>query len=350
MEMKTGYKILICTGLCLLSAFFASFSQILMLPLLALAGFVGACWGIGYMLPVFPAMLFGIAAGLGIGVGTLPTAVMLVLIPVILAVCERKRIPHRYTLLMLAVVYCLGIYLSLTLGSMLQGEAPYAELVRSWQRIGDDLHASFGQDANAADMLESFDNIGLLIPDTLMFVCVFMAEATAFALIMMFRLWQKLFRAAPRRMVRFPHWRLPSSALWGGLIMGAGIGLVYAFDLNQANSIALTLGLIISSLFSVQGMAYFAFMFEATGTPKLIRAFLWIGVAVTFPFSLILLTFTGIKEQITKRRSKITRLAVERRQRMAEQERRDEFEKYGYIRRQRGDEPHDDNDDGDGSR
>ena len=334
--MKTVFKILICAAASIAAALCAAFSTALLIPVLALAVFMGVYWGTVYLLPP----LIGAAAGtvifLGGDVGALPELFMYLLAPAFLTIIEKRRLPHRYGVLGLAVIFCLGLYLSMALGSILAGKPPYYGVLETWDNVYyPRILDLFSGAAGGADTLEALADIRAVIPDTLMWTCILTGEAYSMALVMLYRLWHRAFGVKPRRMADLPDWRLPKSFLIGSGMMLAAIGLVYAFGLAQANAIAYSLGLIIASLYGVQGAAYFMFMFRTVNAPAFMRVLLIVFTVLFFPFSLGFLAAFGLKEQITGKRAKIKKLIAERARENRPFSRADELAKYGYVREER---------------
>ena len=333
--MQPKFKILICAGASLTGALLAALSPILAAPVVALAAYMAVSWGGLYLLPVILGTAAGALLPYGADAGSLSVAVMLALIPVWIFVCEKRRLPIRYELLGIAVISCLGIYLSMTLKSMLAGQAPYAEVVSAWE---DGVVASFkgyvpSGVSGYSDLMESFDRFTELIPDMLMPATILTAEAFAVAVLFLYRLWCRLFRTDPRPMADLSEWRLPHTALIGCLIMGVGIAAVLILKLQQATSIALSLGLVITSLLSVQGLAYLMFVLKVSQSPKVLRVLLWVICVMSFPYVLVFLSLIGAREQIQNRRGAMKKYLAEMHAMDKAEQEADEYAKYGYIRK-----------------
>ena len=332
--MKKVYKILICAGAAIVSFPLAFTSQIALLPLIALAAYMGSEWGLLYLLPPLAGIASGVIAGFSSAAEMLPQLVMLIGAAIILTAYAKKRFPHRFAVLGLAVLICVGYYFSMTLGSLLDGKAPHAGIIEEWDNVYyPRFSEAFSGMPGGQDMLETMNSIPLVLPDLLMWLSVLAGEAYSLALVLLFRLWHKAFGTKPARMAPLAEWRLPGSVLAGSLLMLAAIGLVYLLKLDHANSIAYSLGLIVASMFAVQGFAYLIFMFTVVRAPKFVRVLLWIFSIIFFPYSMGFLAFMGIKEQLTKRRSAIRKLFMEQRAMRKRTDKATELEKYGYVRK-----------------
>lgn len=330
--MKTGTKTGICIGTALLAALTAAFFPTLLYPLIALIAFMGARWGAVFMLPGLAAAIAGAILGPGMSAGSLVSAASYVCAAALITVYIKKRLPHRYALLGLALIFCLGQYLSLTLGSMLAGKAPYAETVDTWNELLTAITPVLDGASGAGFTSELFGDVAHLIPDLLMWFCILTAEGSAFGCVMLIKLYHRLFKETPAPMARFAEWRLPANALWGCLIMLAGIPAAYLLKLEQANSIAYSAGLIVASLFSVQGMAYLNFVFTVSRAPGFVKVLSWILPVFAFPYSIGLLAFIGIKEQLTQKRVQVKAALKELARQRRQYDRADELAKYGYVR------------------
>ena len=332
--MKNWIKALITLGVTLACFVLAAFSRLIILPVIALAAYMGVYWGVGYLAPVIAALVGGTLFFTGVDPGTLSYAAMLALLPVILCVYAKKRLPHRYALLVLAVVLCLGNYFWAALVPMLNGEAPYSALAEAWDStVVASFTSVFTEElAGYSGMLEFLNSFTELLPNMFMPSVVLSAEFSAITLIFGFRLWQKVFRKEPLPMAKFHNWRLPQSSIIGAIILIVGIILVYAFKVQQATAIALTFGLIVVSMFSVQGLAYLMFVLRITRSPKIMRVLLWVIAALLVPYSMILLAFIGLTEQIQKKRRKVLEYIKQENERSRLERRADEYAKYGYIR------------------
>ena len=339
--MKTGFKILISLGTGILCFGLSMFSQLLLLPFLALAGFMAAEWGAYYALPA----LLGVAAGVmlpsGTSAGSIVTIVMLLLVPVTLFVYSKKKLPHRYAALALAVILTLGMYLSMTADSILAGEAPYAEAVRVWNEAAESTLAMFGGASNSVELSAAFGAVAEYIPDALMPTSILMGGSLALLLVLLYRAITLLFKAGQRPMAAFSDWRLPHTALWGSLILLVVIPIAYLFRFNRAASIAISVVLIVVPLFSMQGLSVLLFMMKAGRAPVGLRILTVVIPIFLLPYSLILLGYFGVREQIKNRR-RLVREYTEEMERMSEAEKRaNEINKYGYSRGGSGESPDD---------
>lgn len=329
--MNTAKRIAICGAAAVLGGVFSVYSHVLLLPVLALAAYMGSEWGLPYLIPV----IGGIAAGMLLGfepeLSLYITLAMFIAAAIALTVYGRKRLPHRYGLLAAAVIILLGTYLSLALEPILAGKPPYTKAVELWENS----YVPMASAALSQDSLNTLKSFSALIPDFLMFCCVLSAEAQALLLILLFRLWHRIFKTSPRKMARFCYWRLPKSALIFVIIAAAAAGLCYLLRLEQANSVALTMGLIAVSLFAVQGLAFLSFVLEFSEAPRGMKYLLWGMTLFLSPYSMIFLSLVGIREQLKKRRSAILLAIKEKLRRSKAQERAEELAKYGYIREEK---------------
>ncbi|MCR5809318.1 MAG: YybS family protein [Clostridiales bacterium] len=324
--MDKKYRLPICIGAAVLGLAFSVFSHILLIPVLALAGYMAACWGAAYLIPVEAAAAAGMLLWFGPDPGAIALLCSFLLCPVILTVYYKKKLPHRYAVLALAVILCLGNYLSVSLEPMLKGDPPYAAVVESWETV---ILPSLSKIAGDASAL---DSVSAIIPDVLMPGTILLSEGLALALVLFFKLCHRIFRTEPRKMAKFSAWRLPKTAIPGCLIMAVGIALVYILRAAQANAIAFSIIIMIASLFSIQGLSYLFFVFEIGKAGGGVRVVLFAMVLFTFPYSLIFLSFLGIREQIQKRRAAIIKYLDATKEMSRLEKRADEYAKYGYIR------------------
>lgn len=330
--MKTSYKILICAGTALITALSAAYSHLLLMPLIALGAYMAAEWGFIYLVPVLAGLFTVLIPGEPTA-GAFATLAELLAIPLILAFGAKKKLPHRYVLLALAVVVCVGEYLSLTLDSMIAGKPPYEGAVELWNSgVVAPFEETLGGLPNGQDAVDSLREFASVLPDILMWACVLCGEAISLALVLLLRLWHRVFRTEPQKMADITLWRLPKSVIPGSILMGACIAAVYIFKLPNANAVAYSLGLMIASLFSVQGLSYLLFVFRFAKASKLIPALAIAFIVISLPWSGALLGVMGFTEQLRNRRALMLRFLEERKARGEMERMADEYAKYGYIR------------------
>lgn len=345
MRMKNGMKILISVGVGVLCAPLSAFAPLLALPLFAFAGFMGSQWSVPYMLP---ALLGGGLGAYFTGFAANPTAgvIMLASVCLVTFLLGGKSVPHRIYAVALLIVISAGLYLSMTLGSMLSGEAPTAGAVEAWETLFVEpfakAAAAYPDSAEAVDSMREF---GLMIPDLLLWSCVLTGEAAAFGLVMLNRGVRRAFKAETRPMAPFIEWTLPSSAFIGLLISAAACAVPFIIKHDGAKSFAFSVGLIWASMFAVQGLASLLFVFRHTKAPKVLPILSCVICAVTVPFSVGVLAMMGIREQITKRRTAFKRYMKQMEAKNKAMDRAEELAKFGYIRPERRDEDSPDNKD-----
>lgn len=333
--MKPKLKIAICAGTALTGAVLAAFSPMLAAPVIALAACMAVNWGALYLLPVLICFAAGSLLIGGFKPGAIATAAMLVIAASWLAVGEKRRFPHRYLLLGLAVIGCVGFYLSLTLDSIIASEAPYAGLVKLWDEYFLKPFSDYAPSAAAgyADVVETLQEFSDAIPKLLMPFSILLAEAFGLVAVIMYRLWCRLLREPVREMAPLREWRLPSTVLIGCLIMGVGIALVYIFKVSEATAIALSLAAVIVSLLSVQGLAYLLFILKASKAPKVLSVLLWVICFMSFPYIMVFLSLIGIREQLQNRRLAVKRYLAEAERMSRAEKESDDLAKYGYVRK-----------------
>ncbi|MBO4847871.1 MAG: DUF2232 domain-containing protein [Clostridia bacterium] len=319
-------------GTALLCAVVSVFSRLLLLPFIALTAYMASQWGILFLLPPAAGLAIGITAAFGLDSSSIPMLAFLVLSAAFLTAYGKKRFPHRYCALGLAVIITLGIYLSLALGSILAGDPPHTEAARIWSEVWEAAVPSSLSESAAEEFRDIGARTALLLPDVLMWISVMLGEALSIALIFLFRLCHRIFRTEPQKMARFADWRLPKSAIPGGIILLLGIGLAYILKLDGANAVAYALGFIVASLFSVQGLAYLFFALETSKAPGSVKTVLCVFCGLTFPYCMAFLSFIGVREQIQKRRRAITDYLKSISKVTEFEKRSNELAKYGYIR------------------
>lgn len=343
--MKSVFKILICVGTGLLCFLFSMFSQLLLLPLLALAAFMAAEWGPLYILPAIVGASLGTLLPSAFDAGSFVTAATYLILPVFIAVYLKKKLPHRFAVLGIAVILTVGMYLSMTIDSLIAHEAPYAEALKVWNEIMvDPLRETFGADPSYSSLIDWVESFSAYIPDIIMPSCIVSGCGAGLGLTLLTRLYYKIFKLAPGRiMARFIDWKLPHTALWGSLIILAVIPIAFIFRFERSIAITASAAFIVLSMFSVQGLAYLSFVLSITKAPGSMKAFLYLLSAVFFPHSLIVLAIFGVREQIKNDR-KLMREYSEKEKSMQEAAKRsDEINKYGYTRDEKPDDKSDEN-------
>lgn len=325
--MKTGSKIIISLAAAIAAGLLSLFSHVLLLPVIALAAYMGAEWGWAYLAPTLAAIAGALLAAFELDASLIVILVMFISAAVLLTVYAGRRLPHRYALLILSALFCVGTYLSVSIVPMLEGRPPYADAVELWEKSYS--QSISGLLPNSSETAAAFS---AAIPTVLMPSCLLAGELAGLALIFLLRLWHRFFKTAPAPMAKLRDWRLPSNSLLGALMLLLAIGACYLFRVAQANAIALSLGAIIVTMFSVQGFAFITFVLQVSEAPRGLGIFMWVSLILLFPYSLLVLTFIGVREQIRSRRRLITRKLREA-ERMSKAERRaEELAKYGYIR------------------
>ncbi len=345
--MKTGFKILISVGTGLACFLFSIFSQLLLLPFLALAAFMAAEWSPLFMLPALIGAAAGTLAFSSFGAGSIAAAAAYVLLAIFLAVSLGKKFPHRYTALGAAVILTLGMYLSITLDPIIAGEPPYADAVKIWNEVMlDPISSVFGADPAYASFIDALTEFGDYIPDVIMPSCIASGCGSALVLTVIPRLFYKLFRIEPRRkMANFIDWRLPQTALWGSLIILFVIPVAFVFRFERAAAITASAAIIVVGMFSVQGLAYLSFVLSVAEAPLGVRVMPFILAALFFPYSTGILTVFGVKEQIKNDRRLMRRIKEDNDSMKKAERRSDEINKYGYSR---DDDPEDNDDEKNG--
>ena len=345
--MKKTYKVLICSGACLTALLLPLAGlEILLPPVIALTGFMAAEWGLSYLMPVLLAGAAGILGSqAGFDNGALfftPAAhtwCMLGCYAALLAsayVCLKFRLANRITLLSYAAILCIGIYLMLTIGSLLAGEPPYAGAVDYLQHADGGFAEALGS-AYTQESRQMMQTIIGSVPDMLMMFTLAAAILLGFETFMFGRLFYRVFKASPRRMAELGRWRLPKSILIGTLITAAVCAAAFILKLSIAPALSYAMGLVFAVMYSVQGMAYITFILTRMRAGTGVRVVTWVLAMLFIPYSMIMLALLGIVEQITKKRDLVE--AFERQAAMERRLRRkqDEYEKYGYTRE---DDPH----------
>ena len=321
--MKAVYKILICIGACLAALLMPAVGlEVLLPPVIALAGFMAAEWSFAYLAPFILCGLAGFLLGrveLSDGVPEVVLSASLVclmaafaLVTFAAAYCMRRRVPNRFALLAYAAILCVGIYLAMGLGSMLAGGAPYDGIVTALKRMDGEFESLLGS-AYTASARENLGALIALVPDLLMAYCLLFAEVLAFCIFICGRAWYRAFHKEPVRMADISQWRLPKSIF--------------------APSLAWTMGVAFVSLYAVQGLAYVYFIYRRVNASGGLRAVIWVFLVLFMPYSVLVLAVTGLIEQLTKKRSRIAFYEKQLALRQLRQDRFDEYEKYGYIRK-----------------
>ena len=345
MHMKNSLKIPICLGVGVLCAPLSAFAPLLALPLYAFAGFMGAEWGVLYMLPA----LAGGAAGAyltGFSVNAAAGIVMLALVCLEVFLLGRKTVPHRVFALVLMLTVSIGLYYSMTAASLLSGESPSAGVVDLWETLFvEPFSKAAAAYPDSGEAIEAMREFSLMIPDLLPWSCVLTGEAAAFGTVMLNRGLRRAFKAETRPMAPFIEWTLPSSALIGLLISAAACAVPFIIKHDAAKAFAFSVGLIWGTAFAVQGLATLLFVFRYSKAPKVLPILSCVICAVTVPFSVGVLTMMGIREQITKRRAAFKRYMKHMQAKNKAMDRAEELAKFGYIRPERREEDSPDNKD-----
>ena len=325
--MKTGTKVIISLGAAALAGVFSLFSHVLLLPVVALAAYMGSEWGSVYLVPTLAAVTGALLAFFKIDAPLIVTLALFLSAAVFLTVYAKRRLPHRYAVLVLALLFSVGVYLSIAITPMLEGRPPYEDAAILWE---ESFKGAFG--GLLADRAGSIAEFSRAIPTVLMPACILSGELAAMALIFLLRLWQRIFKTPRAPMAKLSFWRLPANSLIGALMLLLAAAAFFIFRAAQAGAIALSLGTIIVSMFSVQGAAFITFVLRFSEAPRGLRIFLWGFVILLVPYSLLVLTFIGVREQIRSRRLLVIKQIRESSDMTRAQRRADELAKYGYIR------------------
>ena len=176
---------------------------------------------------------------------------MFILIPLIIAVYGKKKLPHRYAALALLLVMSFGHYLSMTASAIMRGAAPYEDVVNIWHEVVAEpmgsLFSAFPDGEELGSVLYDFAD---RLPDMLMWGCVLSAEFFALGLILFYRVLCKAFKIQPAPMAEFTLWRLPKSSMIGLGISALAVAAAYIFKLEGANSFAFAIGIFWGSVFA----------------------------------------------------------------------------------------------------
>lgn len=347
MRMKTSTKYLITVGAALLCVPLAAFAPALALPFFALLGFLALHWSIFCLGPAFGAAAAG-AYLAGFTYNSAAAAMMLALVSAAVFLLGRKTSPYRVLAVTLLVILTAGLYLAMTADSLRAGEPAGARVTEVWEKlVAEPFKAAAAAFPDGEELASAVDDFGAMIPDLLLWSCVLMAEAASIGIVMLLRLFRKIFKAEDRPMARFEEWRLPSTALIGLLISAAAVALPFILKHDGAKAFAYSVGFFWASLFGAQGFATMLFVFRVSKAPKALPILTTVICAVTFPWSMAFLSIMGIREQITKRRSALKRYIAQMKAKNEAFDRAEELAKYGYIRpaRKEGDSPDKDNKD-----
>ena len=338
--MKRSYRILICIAACAGALLLPAFElQLLLPPVIALAGFMAAEWGVSYLMPVL------LCGGLGfcvlqpwLSTGsyylTTPSEYCAVasfmLVTVSAAYFMRYKKPNRYAMLAYVAFTCAGVYLSVTANSIFAGKPPYTEAVEYLNGLDAEFERVLGE-AYSPESRAGIASLIAALPDVLMMLSLLMSELLAAAVFFFGRAYYRAFKVEPAPMAEFSQWRLPSSILWGLCITALVCAAVFLLSLNIAMALALTMGAAFVSLFALQGLSFMFFLFERSKSPGGLRVFTVIFIALFMLYTVPFLALIGIYEQIGKKRLLIA--AYERRMKLEQgyKAKSLDYEKYGYT-------------------
>ena len=327
-------RLLVCIGVSAFSIFAAHCMPSLLLITICFAAFMSAAWG--YLYSILPLVSGGFTLIIGYqGSPSLYCIIAVFFVALtVLSICATARVSYRTTLLIMTGIFCCGIYVYLTIDSVMDMQPPTTQVVERWNEIATQFSQSVG-DTNILKELygpDIYTEVASILPDILLTMVLMLAELLGLISIFLTRLIFRIFKVKTRRMAPFHRWRLPKSIIGGTVfLIAACIGL-RLLRLNAATATGLAIGTALASAYSVQGLSYLFYTYRRTGSPPAVYTCTVIAALVFLPYSFVLLVPLGIIEQIGKRRLMYD---AAYRQRMVEAQllnRRNEYEKYGYTR------------------
>lgn len=324
-------RILICVGICGVCAVFSATIPSLLVIVAAFTACMAVAWGLVYAAPVLAVnvltMLFAWAMTPSLYCAIAEYALLMVA----LTLCFYKKVPYRYTLLIAAAILTVCSYLSLTIDSLVVGDAPTAMVVSEYNAMAktvlDSIEGVDGADT-VATYLRAF---GSILPDILMMLVVCAAEGIALLSVLLTRVFCKWLGAQTRPMAPFYRWRLPKSIGAGTIFMIVICGALFIFKLSAAAAFTYSIAAVLVTMYSMQGLALLFYIYHRMRVTTFGFVMTWIIVAVLFPYSILMLLPMGVIEQIKKRRLMYDAAARQMELEAKLRDKRDEYDKYGYT-------------------
>ncbi len=332
-KLPVWLRMLICAGVCIAAAAILYLFPPLLIVVVAFAAAMGAAWGYVYAVPVLAAYCLAFAASAAKSVELCCIVAECVLLLPVLTIFLRKKVSHRYTLLAAAVIITVGSYFSLTLDSVLAGDAPSAGLVEELKAFSADVIRYYtDMGFNAVDLNGYFTSLIEVIPDVLMTITMLYGEIVAFCVLMLTRMFCKALNAELRPMAPFYRWRLPQSTIGGVVFMAVVCAALFIFKASVATSFSFSIAVPFITMFAMQGLSFVFYIFNRTK----VRVYGYILVVcmliLMFPYSLLFVLPIGVIEQIKNRRQVFDAAARQMELEAQRKAKLNEYDKYGYIR------------------
>ena len=258
MQEKFSFKRFVTaliTGL--IGAFALRLAPVLLVPVVAAAGYFGAFWGVSYALVALALTGCGSALTASSDVSMLVSVVAAEIAGAgLLTAGLRKKWPYRYIALALAGVLLLSLYGCIALPQVLAGREPYAGVMDSLAEIKS-IQSMYGVED---DRLLGINSLIEQTPEIFFGSLVMMAEAGALIATVLPAAVGKKRGHDLRAMAPFSEWRLPPSLKIGLPAIAGAVLLAYLFKREAAPTIAYTVLCTLMPLFAATGLSLMLFL------------------------------------------------------------------------------------------
>jgi len=272
-------------------------------------GFALAAWGAPGAIPAFAAVLAADFLLLG-AADALYVASLWAPASLIIGLVIAKKLPWRSAVAFSALALGVALYLSLTLGSMLAGENPFAEVTalmkENTAQLLNQLAASpFGQDAEYMKAAGSlFADIADATPQIAIVTVCGGAMFFSLADVLIARGLCKAAKRELRPMAHFALWQLSKQHGYAALAAIAGTLVVLLAGLANAEAIFAAAACIVIMPLMLMGVCYMEFLLRMSGGKRALRRAAFYAFALfLMPYSLIL---TGLMDRVTRVRRHYT--------------------------------------------
>ena len=298
------FSILIGLG-CGVAGVFAT-PALLLAP--AFLAYLFAAWGLWYALFALAAAL---AAGLGLGGAEACLSLFAAFVPASLAIGLglKGNKPYRTMAVTSALALGASLYVILCLGSILAGEDPFFAVGELMAAVGDTVFSM----AEALQPEEAaLDAVRLTIAQmkdgaaqlAMAYVC---AGGMLFGLVDTV-VAQGLCKKAGlklRPMAPMPLWQLSRNYTWASFAALAGALAVLLLKLNNADAVFMAAECVVLGPLALMGLCFLDFL-TRLGRPggRGRRVVLYAGVVLLLPYSVLMLSVTGLVDRFMKLRAR----------------------------------------------
>ena len=277
-----------------------AFSEVLLMLLPALMGFVFAAWGSVCFALSATVAVAGVVAVLGVQ----PQAVYAVamFLPASFLIGAALKHKRAYRGAVAGSAACIGVasFLQLCLPSILAGLDPFAahlSLLEEMAPIVVEATVALGSDITAGQFIA----LGrILVPQLVMLSIVCGAIVFAFADVLLARLFALKQGVELKPLSKVHDWQVSKDFLYGSIVLVVGVIVVRWLSLKNQDAIAMALECIIAAPYALAGFGFleFATIYAAKRQMAGRRALNIVMLVLFFPYSLLLLVILGFMDRV----------------------------------------------------